>query len=89
MLPARGASPLHNLVKPLGLVLERDDGYVGFVLSLPGELDGTVHQGVQGVVLAHTDIQIGIVHGAPLTHDDIAGLYDLTTELLDSETFAV
>jgi hypothetical protein len=77
-----------NLVNPL-LVLERDDGYVGFVLSLPGELDGTVNEGIQGVVFAHTDVEVGIVGSTPLTDDDVAGLYDLAAELLDAETFAV
>jgi hypothetical protein len=41
------------------------------------------------VVLAHTDILVGIVDGTALTDDDIAGLDDLATEFLESETFAM
>ena len=71
------------------LVLERNDGDVGFVLSLLGELDGTVDKGIQGVVLTHTDIGIRVVDGTTLTDDDVTGLHDLTAELLKTESFGM
>ena len=41
------------------------------------------------MILAHTDVAVGIVDGAPLTDDDIAGLYDLTAKLLEAQALAL
>ena len=41
------------------------------------------------MILAHADISVGIVDSAPLTDDDIAGLYDLTTKLLETQALAL
>ena len=71
------------------LVLEGYYGNVGLVFTLAGELDGSVNKGVKGVVLAHTDVEARIVHGAPLADDDVAGLYDFLAELLDTEPFGM
>ena len=40
------------------------------------------------VVLAHAHVATGMVCGATLTLDDVAGLYNLTAKLLDAESFA-
>ena len=71
------------------LVLERNDGDVGPVGLLAGELDGTVHQCVESVVFAHTDVLVGIVDSTPLTDNDVAGFNDLAAELLEAETLAM
>ena len=41
------------------------------------------------MVLAHTDVQAGIVGGAALTDDDVAGFHDFLTELLDAESLGM
>ena len=45
-----------------------------------------VGQGIQRVIAAHTHVSAGIVTGAALTHDDVAGYTLLTTEDLDTES---
>ena len=46
------------------------------------EFHHTVDQSIERIVLAHSDILSGIVDGATLTHDDVAGDALLTTENL-------
>ena len=41
------------------------------------------------MILAHTDVAVGIVDSASLTDDDIAGLYDLTAKLLETQALAL
>lgn len=41
--------------------------------STLGELDGTLAQSEQGVVLAAADVLAGVEVGATLTNDDVAG----------------
>jgi len=74
---------------PPRLVLKRDDRNVGFVSFLLGELYSTIHESIKGVVLAHTDVAVGIVDSTPLTDDNIAGLYDLATKLLETQALAL
>lgn len=71
------------------LVLEGYYGHIRLVFSLAGEDYGTVHEGVKGVILTHADILVGIVNRASLTDYDVAGLYDLATELLESKSLAM
>src|SRR6185369_768034 len=44
-----------------------------------------VHQGEQGVVLAHADVGAGVELGAALAHDDGAGADQFTAESLHAE----
>ncbi len=55
------------------------------------ELDSTVDQSEQGIVLADSDIVAGMYSGSSLSDDDIAGFYSLSVGLLNAETlgFAV
>ena len=82
-------SRLISRYNPPGLVLERNYGNVGFVLFLPGVLYSTVHESVESVVLAHSDIGAGIVDSTPLADQDVACFYGFLAEFLDSESFAV
>ena len=49
----------------------------------------TVHQGEQGVVLAHTNIGAGVELGAELAHDDCACADALTTKRFHAEHFGL
>ena len=49
----------------------------------------TVDESIESVVLAHAHVATGMVCGATLTLDDVAGLYNLTAKLLDAESFAL
>src|SRR5690606_2427822 len=55
--------------------------------ALHFELDRTVHLGEQGVVLADAHAHAGVVLGAALTHDDVAGLDGLAAEQLHAKAF--
>src|SRR5690606_38888961 len=46
-------------------------------------------EGEEGVVLAPADVVAGVEVGAALTHDDHAGLDDLTAEALHTEALGV
>ena len=59
---------------PPSLVLKRDDGDIGFVFLLLRELHGAVYEGVESVVLTHSDVLVRIVDGAPLPYDDVMPL---------------
>ena len=41
------------------------------------------------MVLADSDVLVRIVHGTSLADDDVSGLYDLSAELLETESFAL
>ena len=49
----------------------------------------TVNESEESVVLAHTDIQAGMMLCAALTLDDVAGFAIRPTEDFDAEAFAV
>ena len=55
------------------------------------ELDGTVNESKQGIILADADIVAGMYGSTSLADDDIACLYSLTVGILNAETlcFAV
>ena len=80
---------MHIAEKSCPLVLEGNYGDVGFVVSLAGEFHGAVNKGIEGVVLSHAYVEVGVVDGASLADDDVAGLNDLTAEFLESESFAM
>ena len=50
--------------------------------ALLAELDRARGKREQGVVATTTDVGAGVEVGAALTHDDLAGLDDLTAEVL-------
>lgn len=48
----------------------------------------TVHKSIDCVVFAHAYIQSRVVHSAALALDDVAGFSVLSTENLNSQSFA-
>ena len=68
--------------------LHRVDGDERLVVFLFHELNDAVALGIEGVVLAHTDVLARVVLGAALTHDDVACDGCLSTENLHSESLA-
>lgn len=52
------------------------------------ELYGSVNEGIQGVVAAHTDVFARVEFSTSLTNDDVARLYSLISEFLKTESFA-
>lgn len=52
------------------------------------EDNNTVDEGEESVVLAHANVETGMVNGATLTLDDVTGFAVLTTENLHTESFA-
>ena len=53
------------------------------------ELHRAINQGKQRVVFADTYVSTGVVLGAALTHDDVAGDERLTTEDFNAEALAM
>ncbi len=53
-----------------------------------GEGYGAVDECIDGVVFAHAYVETGMVDGAALTFDDVAGFGKLTAEEFHTETFA-
>ena len=64
------------------------DGDIGLAFVLLLELDDTITQCIQSVILAHADVFAGIVLRATLTNDDVACNSSLSTEKFHSESFA-
>ena len=53
------------------------------------ELHLTVKNGIDGVIVAHTDANAGMKLGSALADDDVAGLHDLAAKFLDAEALRV
>lgn len=51
------------------------------------EVHNTVNKCIESVVLANTYILAWVMLGATLTNDNVACLYNLTTEVLQTESF--
>ncbi len=62
---------------------------IGFVVSFLAEAYSTVDQCVESVVLTDTYVEAWVVDSSPLTNEDITCLYNLITEFLDTESFAM
>ena len=77
------------VMKSRVLVLKREYRDVRFVISLLAEADTTVDKCVKSVILTDTDVQTWVVNSTPLTNKDITCLYNLITEFLDTESFAM
>ena len=77
------------VMKSRVLVLKWEYRDVRFVISLLAEADATVDECVKSVILTDTDVQTWVVNSTPLTNKDITCLYNLITEFLDTESFAM
>ena len=53
------------------------------------ELDTSVHQGVQSIILADADVGTGMDPGAALTVKNVTGLHDLTVRSLGAKTLGL
>ena len=80
-------SPLHfnGSANPL---FHGQDADEGAVLAAFVELHHAVDEGVEGVIFAHTHVLAGVVDGATLADNDVAGHALLTTENLNAKSFA-
>ena len=87
--PYSGNSPLSLSYKSRVLVLKREYRNVRFVVSLLAEAYLTVNKSVKSVILTHTHVQTWVVDSTSLTNEDVASLYCLITEFLDTESFAM
>ena len=63
------------------------NGALTAILALALELDGTVNQSKQGVILADTNVDTGMDVGASLANQDIAGQNELTVCTLNAQAF--
>src|SRR5262249_47187824 len=68
-----------------GLRGRRHDRNIGAPRASGVKLDRTVGSREDRVVAADPDMRAGMKLGAALAHDDVAGDYDLSAELLDAE----
>ena len=71
------------------LVLEWKYRNVRLVVCLLAEAYLTVNKSVKSVILTNTHVQTWVVNCTSLTNEDIASLYSLITEFLDTESFAM
>src|SRR5215213_10064920 len=86
------ATPLTHQSGPpsgSGALRDRIDRDLPPVLVLELELDDTVHQGEQGVIVAPAHVLARVELGAPLADDDVARNHLLATEPLDAEILRV
>ena len=65
------------------------NGALTAILTLALELDGTVDQSEQGVILADADIDTGMDVGASLADQDVAGQNELTVSTLDAQALGL
>ena len=71
------------------LLAQRSNAYIRFTFAFFAERNRSVDQCEKRVVLADTHVFTRVVHRTPLANDDVAGLSELTTEKLHSESFAL
>ena len=64
-------------------------GALPAVLTLALELDGTVNQGEQGVILADAHVDTGMDVGASLANQNVAGQNGLTVGTLHAQTLGL
>ena len=53
------------------------------------ELNGSVNESIEGVVLAHANVSTWTVNSTALTADDVTGFCELPTKKFHSESLAV
>ena len=68
---------------------QRLNAYVRTIVTLLCEDYCSIYQCEEGVVLTHTYILTCVVNSTTLTNDDVACLSKLTTEKLQTESFAL
>ena len=73
-----------NLLTPDRLCFNRSDAYSASVESSFLEAHCTANEGIECVVLAHTDILARIVLGTSLSHDDVTGFSKLSAKKFES-----
>jgi len=76
-------------IKSRVLVLKREYRDIRFVVCLLAEAYLTVNKSVKCVILTHSNVQTWVVYSTSLTNEDVASLYCLITEFLDTESFAM
>lgn len=74
---------------PRVLVLKRDYRDIRFIVSFLAEAYLTVYECVKSMVFTHSYIQTRIVDCTSLADKNVACLYNLITEFLDTESLAV
>src|SRR5262245_43322925 len=85
-----GAGGLYSIRRLLGRSLRhREHRYENATLGFGTELDATVDQREQRVVLGQADIGAGMPFGAALPRNDVAGEHLLAAENLQAEPLAV
>ena len=82
----RGNPPCFAFRKQL--LAQRGNAYIGLAARLLAELDRTVDQREERVVLAHADVLARIVYRTALTNDDVTCLCELTAEQFHAESLA-
>ena len=65
------------------------NGALTAILALALELDGTVNQSEQGVILADTNVDTGMDVGASLANQNVAGQNELTVCTLDAQALSL
>ena len=65
------------------------NGALTAILALALELDGTVNQSEQGVILADTNVGAGMDVGASLTNQNVASQHELTVSTLHAQTLGL
>ena len=65
------------------------NGALTAILALTLELDGTVNQSKQGVILADTNVDTGMDVGASLANQDVAGQNELTISTLHAQALGL
>ena len=68
---------------------KREDRNERTVFHFLLEFDDAVDEGEEGMILAHSDVQSGVVYRSALAEDDVAGFCELAAIDLDAQTFAV
>ncbi len=68
---------------------KRLNAYIRAIITLLSENYCTINQCEEGVILTHTYILTCVVNSTTLTNDDVACLSKLTTEKLQTESFAL
>ena len=71
------------------LLAQRSNAYIRFAFAFFAEGNRAVNQCEERVILADTYVLARIVDSTSLPYDDVAGLYDLTAEFLESKPFGM
>ena len=78
-----------SFVLDTGQLLLSVNGALTAILALALELDSTVNQSEQGVILADTNVDTGMDVGASLANQNVAGQNELTVCTLDAQALSL